>query len=60
MKEFLEDVRDYYRTHTFTEIVSAVWRSCIRHPVEFATLIIALISLGVSSGVIGVAILSQR
>ena len=60
MKEFLEDVRDYCRTHSFMEIVAAVWQSCLRHPVEFATLVISLISLGVSSGVIGVAILSPQ
>ena len=60
MKEFLEDVRDYCRAHTFTEIAAAVWRSGLRYPYDLAALVIALISLGVSSATIVIAILSPQ
>ena len=59
-KDFFKDCYDYCRTHSFREIAAAVWRSCLRHPVEFATLIISLISLGVSSAGLAIAILSPQ
>lgn len=64
MAEFLEDVRDYCRTHSFMEIVAAVWKSGRRYysenPLDLAALVISLIALGVSSAGIVIAILSPQ
>ena len=64
MKEFLTDVCDYCRTHTFKEIAAAVWTSGYRYysenPLDLAALVISLIALGVSSAGIVIAILSPQ
>ena len=63
-KEFFKDCYDYCRTHSLREIAAAVYRSGRRYysenPLDLATLVISLISLGVSSVVIVIAILSPQ
>ena len=63
-KDFFKDVRDYCRTHTFTEIVAAVWQwgrwYYSEDPYNCAALVISLIALGVSSAGIVIAILSPQ
>lgn len=64
MKELLTDAYDYCRTHSFREIVAVVWKSGRRYysenPLDLAALVISLISLGLSSAGIAIAILSPR
>lgn len=64
VKELIEDCYGYCLAHTFTEIVAAVWRSGRRYysenPYDLAALVISLISLGVSSATIVIAILSPQ
>ena len=63
-KDFFKDCYDYCRIHSIKEIAAAVWKSGCRYysenPLDLATLVISLISLGVSSVVIVIAILSPR
>lgn len=64
LKDFIKECYDYFRTHTFTEIVAAVWRwgrwYYSEDPYNCAALVISLIALGVSSAGIVIAILSPQ
>lgn len=64
LKDFIRECYDYCCTHTFMEIVAAVWRNGLRYysenPLDLAALVISLIVLGVSSAGIVIAILSPR
>mgnify|MGYP000864780728 FL=1 len=63
-KEFFKDCYNYCRTHSLREIVVVVYRSGHRYysenPLDFAALIISLISLGLSSAAIVIEMLSPQ